>query len=100
MVSEDCKSPFSKKMGHQKPKNIFIGNNALRGLDCHEKRFGDWNIDPTISSRIHKQLSMNWKVAKQRNLDFSIRFYCKNGNYNPDQKVTQADLSVGSKYLP
>ena len=74
--------------------NIFIGNNALRGLDTNAKRFDSINKNPEVSSQNRNTQLPYWKDMSDRQIDFRLTVYNRN-MYNPSKKATSRRLSAG-----
>ena len=92
-------NPFEKMIGFNEPKNVFNGNFSLRGNNVHDRRFDMINLSPTVSTKNIKNLTLAWNDdGKNKTMDFSLPFYCKNGNYNPDFEFIAPQLDLGSKY--
>jgi len=92
-------NPFEKMIGFNEPKNVFNGNFSLRGNNVHDRRFDMINLSPTVSTKNIKNLTLAWNDdGKDKTMDFSLPFYCKNGNYNPDFEFIAPHLDLGSKF--
>jgi hypothetical protein len=84
--------------GFNEPRNVYNGNFSLRGNDVHDRRFELINFSPSASTKNVKGLTLAWNDdGKDKTMDFSLPFYCKNGNYNPEFEFIAPNLDVGSK---
>ena len=84
--------------GFTQPKNLFIGNYSLRGNNVHDMRFEAVNLSPSVSTKNTKGMTLAWNDdGKDKTMDFSLKYYCKNGNYNPGFEYIAPNMDLGSK---
>lgn len=85
---------FDLVTNRMQPKNVWIGVHSLHGFDVHAGRF-DHNPN-CMQSKDALSHTAAFKNNHKKDFDFTLKYYCKNGNYKPDVGCVTQNMDVGN----